>query len=271
LSDLAIGAHHKAKAEHRGDRPAVAGVPRTARATTGDPMSSPSLPSPTPFPQAPAWTARVGMLAALMGCAFLLLVLGLQFARGDLSWTRAQLSLYLHGPYGLWLRTAYCLLAVAIAALGLALQASLAPVARSRATLMLFWAGGFGLAMVAVGDSYLPEQAPALAPLIHLLAAQTAFVCVIAAVLLQSWRFRGDPRWHRHHPWAWWWGWLAFAVLFAHAVLRLGPRGVGQKAAIVLIVAWLVVVALRLARPPFAGAAPPARSRDNAGVFQPEE
>lgn len=240
-------------------------------------MPSPALPSATPSPSvpahsAPAWTARVGVLTALTGCAFLLLVLGLQFARGDLSWTRAQLSLYLHGPYGLWLRTAYCLLALAIAALGLALQASLTPVARSRATLLLFWAGGFGLAMVAVGDSYLPEQAPALAPVVHLLAAQTAFVCVIAAVLLQSWGFRGDPCWRRHHPLAWWWGWLAFAVLFAHAVLRLGPRGAGQKAAILLIVAWLVMVALRLARlRSFTGAAPPARSRDNAGVFQPEE
>lgn len=234
-------------------------------------MPSPSLPVASQSPQAPAWTTAAGVLAALTGGAFLLLVLGLQFAPGDLSWTRAQLSLYLHGPYGLWLRTAYCLLALAIAALALALQASLAPAARSRTILLLFWSGGLGLAMVAVGDSYLPEQAPALAPFVHLLAAQTAFVCVIVAVLLQSWRFRGDPRWQRHHSSAWWLGWLAFAVLFAHAVLRLGPRGAGQKAAIVLIVAWLVLAGLRLARPAFAGAAPPARSRDNAGVFQPEE
>jgi len=231
-----------------------------------DPLLSTTNPAP-----APRWAARVGAMAALAGTAFLLLVLALQFARTDLSWSQAQLSLYLHGPHGLWLRTAYCLLALAIAALALALQASLAPGRRSRTTLLLFWGAGAGLATVAVGDSYLPERAPALAPMIHLIAAQGAFLCVIAAVLLQAWGFRGDPRWHRAHAGAWWLGWLAFAVLFVHAALRWGPRGLGQKAAITLIVAWLVLVALRLARASAVGAAPATRSRDNAAVFQPEE
>lgn len=210
----------------------------------------------------PRWIARSGALAAAAGCGFLLWVLVLQVLRTDLSWTQAQLSQYLHGPYGLSLRVAYCLLAVAMATQALALQASLVAGARSGATLGLFWAAALGLAGVAIGDSYLPQYAPNLAMGVHLLSAQAAFLCVIAAIMLQSWRFRADPRWRAHAGWAGALAVVAFCVLFAHVVLRLGPRGLGQKSAIVLIVAWLVLVGLQLAR--IAGAAPGARSRDNA-------
>lgn len=210
---------------------------------------------------APRWTSRAGAIAAAAGCGFLAWVLVLQFLRGDLSWTHAQLSLYLHGPYGLSLRLAYCLLAVSIVLLATALQAQLQGAARSGVVLGLFCAAALGLATVAIGDSYLPDYAPDIAFPVHLLAAQTAFLCAIVAILLQSWRFRSDDYWRTHAPVAWWLGWVAFVVLFAHAVLRLGPRGLGQKSAIVLIVAWLVLAGLRLARAP--GAALAAGSRDN--------
>lgn len=212
---------------------------------------------------APArWIARSGALAVAAGGAFLLWVLVLQLLRGDLSWTQAQLSLYLHGPYGLSLRVAYCLLALSMSLQAIALQASLSPRARSGVVLGLFWASALGLASVAIGDSYLPRYAPNIAPAVHLLSAQAAFLCVIAAICLQSWYFGRDPRWHAHARRAGWLAAVAFAVLFAHVVLRWGPRGLGQKSAIVLIVAWLIGVGLQLARGP--GAAPVARSRDNA-------
>jgi len=204
-------------------------------------------------------------VAALAGIAFLGWVLVLQFLRTDLSWSGAQLSLYLHGPYGLALRVAYCLLAMAMVLLAAALQASQPPQLRSGTVFGLFCASALGLATVAIGDSYLPDLAPDIALPVHLLAAQTAFLCVIAAIGLQSRRFRADPRWHRHAPVAGWLGLVAFVVLFAHAVLRLGPRGLGQKSAITLIVAWLVLVGVILARGLDAGAAPAAGSRDNGG------
>ncbi|HEY0334564.1 MAG TPA: DUF998 domain-containing protein [Stenotrophomonas sp.] len=147
----------------------------------------------------PTWAKRTAVAAAVAGVAFVVLVVVLQCLRGDLPWMQAQLSLYLRGPYGLLLRTAYCLLALVIAALAGAVQASLAPGYRSGATLALFWGASLGLATVAIGDSWLPDQTPLLAPLVHLLAAQAAFICVVAAILLQSWRFRGEPRWHRLH------------------------------------------------------------------------
>lgn len=218
---------------------------------------------------APRWIARSGALAAAAGCAFLTWVLVLQLMRGDLSWTQAQLSAYLHGPYGLSLRVAYCLLALSMALQAVALQASLVAGARSIVVLGLFWCAALGLATVAIGDSYLPQYAPAAALSVHLVAAQAAFLCVIAAILLQSWRFRADPHWRPHAAAATWLGALAFGVLFAHAVLRLGPRGLGQKSAIALIVAWLVWAGLRLARGP--GAAPSRQPRDNGTDLSTEE
>ncbi len=220
-------------------------------------------------PAATRWMARSGAFAAAAGAGFLLWVLVLQLLRGDLSWTQAQLSLYLHGPYGLSLRVAYCVLALSMSLQALALQASLSPQARSGVVLGLFWASALGLAAVAIGDSYLPQYAPNLAPAVHLLSAQAAFLCVIAAILLQSWYFSRDARWQAYARRAGLLGAVAFAVLFVHVVLRWGPRGLGQKSAIVLIVAWLIGVGLQLARGP--RAAPIPRTRDNANETTREE
>ena len=42
--------------------------------------------------------------------------------RPDLDWMHQTLSAYLRGPFGAWLKAAYLLLSVALAALGLAIQ-----------------------------------------------------------------------------------------------------------------------------------------------------
>ena len=58
----------------------------------------------------------LSVLAALL--LFAATAVWLQFTRDDLDWQRATLSLYLHGPHGLLLRVAYCVLASAIVVLG---------------------------------------------------------------------------------------------------------------------------------------------------------
>ena len=220
---------------------------------------------------ATTWPRRIGAIALLAGIGFLVLVVTLQFLRGDLDWVAAQLSLYLHGRYGLLLRTAYCVLALAMAALALAVQAS-QPRWRRRAVVpALFCCSALGLAMVAIGDSYLPEYAPLIALPVHLLSAQSAFLCGIAAVLLQSWYFRGDPRWQALHRSAFALALVAFVVLAINVGIRSAPRGLSQKAAIVLIVGWLVLVARHLAWLRPMDAAVTSGSRDNALFIQPED
>lgn len=215
---------------------------------------------------APRWSRRAGAIAAAAGMVFVGLVSMLQWYRSDLGWIHAQLSAYLHGPYGLLLRTAYCLLAVAMAWLALGLYAALAPAARSRAVLGLFWSSALGLCAVAIGDSWMPELAPNAAAMVHVLAADATFLCVIAAILLQSWYFRSDRAWRQHFAATFGLGWAAFAALLFHVSVPAAPPGISQKTAIVLIVIWMVRVGMRLARLEAAG---PTHSRNNGPVNQP--
>ncbi|AZR23630.1 DUF998 domain-containing protein [Xanthomonas vasicola] len=233
-----------------------------------NPPDSPTFAYPPQTPP-PRWSGYAGRTAATAGLAFIGLVLTLQWLRSDLWWVDAQLSAYLHGPYGLLLRTAYCLLAATMAWLALGLYAALAPAARSRTVLGLFWMAGVGLCMVSIGDSWMPELAPQAAAMVHVLSADMTFLCVIAAVLLQSWYFRRDPLWRAHFPVAFLLGWAAFAALLFHVTVTSAPLGISQKIAIVLIVVWMVLAGTWLARCVRDGAARLPHSRDNAGVNQP--
>jgi len=111
--------------------------------------------------------AHVARLALLALAGFVLTALWTQWARQDLDWVQATLSLYLHGPWGLALRTAYCVLAVAIMLLAWSLHAASRSPRRSTAAPLLFCVAALGLMGVAIGDSWLPGHAPLLAPLVH--------------------------------------------------------------------------------------------------------
>jgi hypothetical protein len=197
----------------------------------------------------PAPVQRAAMATVVIGLAvFAGVGVWLQFVRTDLDWLHATLSLYLHGPYGLWLRSAYCLLALAITLLGWMLYRQMDGAARRGLPAVLFGVAGLGLAGVAIGDSWLPGNAPALAPFVHALSAQTAFLCVTVAMLLQAWCFGRDRRWQWLHRRAWEWAWLTFALLWLHVLWRASPRGLGQKLVIALVVGWLLGGALALWR-----------------------
>lgn len=180
-------------------------------------------------------------LAALL--LFAATALWTQFARDDLDWVRATLSLYLHGPWGLALRTAYCLLALAIVLLGVSLYRASRGPRRSAAAPLLFVCAALGLAGVAVGDSWLPDRAPLVWPLVHGISAMTAFLCASVAMLLQAWYLRREPGWKRIATGLWWWAWVAFVLLWAHVLWRDTPRGAGQKLVIAVIVMWLMGLA----------------------------
>lgn len=219
----------------------------------------------------PHWQSFAGLFVLLALLLFSATALSLQWLRTDLDWISATLSLYLHGPGGLGLRIAYCVLAAAIAGIALALYLDESPRTRRGLPLALFWVAAAGLCGVAIGDSYLPDAAPLLAPLVHGLSAQTAFLCVSCAMLLQTWQFRGDPRWQQRFRLAWGWAWLTFVCLWIHVGWRVGPRGLGQKLVIAMVLIWLAPVAYALWRMPRAEAVATAYSGDNAGDIHPKE
>ncbi|AKO21897.1 hypothetical protein ACU11_14410 [Xanthomonas oryzae pv. oryzicola] len=105
--------------------------------------------------------------------------------------------------------------------------------------------------------------------MVHVLSADMTFLCVIAAVLLQSWYFRRNPLWRAHFPAAFLLGWAACAALLFHVTVTSTPLDINQKIAIVLIVVWMARAGTVLARCVRNGAACLPHSRDNAGVNQP--
>ncbi len=217
-----------------------------------------------PLSAPPRWTRLAGAVALLLALLFLGVAVALQVLRADLQWQQATLSQYLHGHGGLVLRTVYVLLAAAVMALAAGLYAQSPPRARSGVPVLLFGGAALGLCGVAIGDSYLPQRAPLLAPLVHGLSAQTAFLCATTAMLLQSAWLRGQAAWKGRAGPLLLLAVLAFAALWLHVLWRAPPRGLTQKLAIVLILAWLLPVAYRVWRPAPAAA---AQSRDNGAVF----
>lgn len=183
----------------------------------------------------------VAALAIIGAMLFLLVAGSLQVIRHDLAWPQATLSQYLSGPYGLVLRTAYCLLAATIVLLAMGLRAQLASQARSGAPVLLFCLGAAALAGVAVGDSWLPAIAPEFHVWFHHTCAITAFLCVTTGMVLQAWRFRLDAAWRPHFPLAVSWSLACFALLWVHALWAPAGKGWVQKLLITLIVSAMLL------------------------------
>lgn len=195
---------------------------------------------------APAHAAAsraLGHIALAGLLLFIAVAVTVQALRRDLDWTRAPLSFYLLGAWGPWLQAAYAALAVALCSLGAGYYVALDRNRRSAAPWLLFACAGAGLCVTALAHSNLPGRVPTLEGFVHGVAAQTAFLCVSVAMLLQSWRLRADPRWHRRFAPAFTLALACFAAIWADALWHGMPRGLEQRLAIALILAWLLLAA----------------------------
>lgn len=103
--------------------------------------------------------------------------------------------------------------------------------ARSAAPLLLF--------VTAATFTNIPARPPTLHGVVHVIAANATFLCITVAMLLQSWRWRSDPRWRGRFRAAFALAAVAFAALWIYALLPAIPRGLGEKAVIALILLWL--------------------------------
>lgn len=180
--------------------------------------------------------------------AFALAAVATQGLRPELDWLDAPLSFYLIGPWGPLLQAAYVAMAVALATLGGGYYRALPPGARSAAPWLLFVAAGVALAVTALAHSNLPGRAPTLEGFVHGIAAQTSFLCVTVAMLLQSWRLRLDACWRARFRGAFTLAVACFAAMWVDALWHGMPRGLEQKLVIALIVLWLLRAAWWLRR-----------------------
>lgn len=187
--------------------------------------------------------AAFAELALFVGTAFAVHAL-----RGDLDWQRAPLSFYLIGAHGDWLRAAYFALAATLVGLGIGVYVALERKARSGAPLLLFVIAAIALCTTALAESHMPGRTPTFEGFVHGVAAQTAFLCVTTAMLLQSWRLRLDAAWrHRFAP-AFALAAVAFIALWGHALWGGAPRGITQRVVVALVLLWLGLVAAWLGR-----------------------
>lgn len=184
--------------------------------------------------------ARVLGAIALLGVAtFAVVCTAVQFLRSDYSWIGMPLSFYVIGPYGGMVQASYFALAPGLAALGTGWYLALERRARSSAPLLLFVVSGVALGVTAIKTTDIPGGSHTLHGLMHVVAAATTFLCVTVAMLLQSWRLRGDPRWRARFRSAFVLACIAFVALWAEALIKPVPRGLGEKIVIVLILLWL--------------------------------
>ena len=182
-------------------------------------------------------TAFAGVLV------FVAVAVIVQWQRQDLDWFDAPLSFYLIGPWGHALQAAYFVLAGSLVLLGWGCYRVLPLAARSLAPWLLFTGAGIGLCVTALAHSNLPGRAPTFEGWLHGTAAQTAFLCVTVATLLQSWRLRALPHWRRRFMPAFVLALAGFAGIWVDALWHGMPRGLEQRIVIGLILAWLLVAA----------------------------
>ena len=191
----------------------------------------------------PALIRRIGTTALAGLLAFVAVAVIVQCQRQDLHWIDAPLSFYLIGAWGHCLQAAYFVLAGSLVLLGWGYYVVLPRDVRSAAPWLLFVWAAIGLCVTALAHSNLPGQAPTFQGWLHGTAAQSAFLCVTVATLLQSWRLREVPHWRARFAPALVLALSGFAGIWIDALWRDMPRGLEQRIVIMLILAWLLSAA----------------------------
>ncbi|MDR3447882.1 MULTISPECIES: DUF998 domain-containing protein [unclassified Dyella] len=185
---------------------------------------------------------------AIATVAFAVTAGALQWIRADLNPVAMPLSAYLRGPGGVWLRGAYDLMASALACLAWAGHRVTRESLRSGLASALFVAAAITLPVVAATVLYENTPSENLARLLHGVAAQTTFLCLVMGMLLLSTRWLRDAHMQRSRYTGVVLAWLAFVQMWVLALWKGLPPGLTQKALIVLILLWLAWAARQLWR-----------------------
>lgn len=199
---------------------------------------------------------RMGTAALAGVIVFTAVCAAMQVVRTDLDWVRAPLSFYLVDAHGHWVQAAYAMLSMSLGLIGIGYHRVLAPEARSGLARALFLMAAIALMVTAAAETNRSRELINFEGYVHAIAAPLAFLFVSTGMLLLSWRLRGDALWRTRFGPAFVLAVVSFGALWGHALWRSAPRGLTQKAVIVLILVWLGLMALWLRR---AGAAAPAR------------
>jgi len=177
-------------------------------------------------------------LLCIAVAVFALTAGALQFTRADLDPIAMPLSTYLRGPGGFWLRGAYYLMAASLAVFAFAGHRAMAVASRSALASALFIIAALALPVVAYTVLFENTPQENLARLVHGMAAQATFLCLVMGMLLWSSRWQRSANTRRRRTGAVL-AWLAFVQMWVLALWKDLPPGLTQKLLIVLILLWL--------------------------------
>lgn len=186
-----------------------------------------------------AISSTCGVIALLGVAVFTVICLVVQFLRTDLGWITTTMSIYVLGPYGVWVQASFFAPAPGLAGLGIAWHRALHPRAQSTLILALFIAAAVALCFTGAFVTDITVQPVTLHGKIHQWAAFATFVLVTTGMVLQSWRFRLDPRGRRHFPDAFAIAVLTIIYFWVFALFHPIPQGIGEKIVIGLVLLWI--------------------------------
>lgn len=192
-------------------------------------------------------TAILATLAIVGMGYFVVAVIALHFLRPDHNPIQRIVSQYAVGPYGFVMTSAFFALSLGSLALVIGLFRGLSEAGRSLVGLVLLGIWGLGIFIAGIFPTDLNGSAQTTFGNIHVIASVLAFVSLVLAALLISWRFKNDENWSSFHRPA-----LLFALLmsltFVGLFLYINTRfgGLGQRIFIAAVLIWLSSTAARL-------------------------
>jgi len=207
-------------------------------------MSSTDLsPSKLPAKQ----TATLATLAIIGIVYFLVVVVALHFLRPEYSPLSRAVSQYAVGRYGFLMTSAFFGLSLGSLALVIGLFSGVSHTGRSWIGLVLLAIWAVGILIAGIFPIEVSSYPQMNSGHIHVVASIWAFISLVLAALLLSWRFKKDDKWSSFHRPA-----LIESLLMLLALVGLfryintGFGGLSQRIFIVACLIWLLSTAARL-------------------------
>lgn len=198
--------------------------------------------------------AAYAMIAAVI--IFTAVCTASQFWRTDLNPVRIPLSTYLRGPGGVYVRSVYDVMAVALLGFAWAVYEATMQARRSVLASVLFAGAGVVLPVVAASELFAGTPYHDLARIVHRTTTVATFLWLSFGMLLVSSRWLRDQRMREGSAPGLILAWLATLTLWFQVLVHGLPNGLMEKLAIVLILLWLAWASRHLLRATWIGSKP---------------
>ena len=179
-------------------------------------------------------------------------VLAMHSLQPEINPIRVPMSAYVLGAYGDWMTTTYFVWSAVLLAVGHGLVRTLSRTRLTRAALSMFLIAAAAVSLAGLFPMDFPPPIRTLSGRLHMLGGLLTFPSQALGVFLFSLAFRRDVYWRKASvsALALSAGIIAVFVLAVISLMILSFAGYAQRLYLILLIAWIVVVGLHLARFP---------------------